>query len=99
MSPDRLDLEYDPDRGAYFFDPPPDAPVSTLAILAVSEVAGVDPLSLRPQFYTYDPERIDEIHRMRSLDWLTIDCEVELCIAGHSVVIEPDGRLRIDELA
>lgn len=83
---------YDPQTGTYHLQYDGDADLSTVVVIAVAEIAGVDPIELEPLYESVDPDVLNDLFGDGAP---RVDDAVSFAFAGHEVSVESDGRVTI----
>lgn len=86
---------YDPERNAYRLHHRPDSNVSEVAIMAISDIEGVDPLDLDPVYDGYNLDVLDDLSGAFADEDAGIDGSITVSMAGYRVLLESDGTLLI----
>lgn len=89
-------LEYDPENDRYTLSFPSNGRPTVEIVLAVAELADVEPTEMEPIYHAFDPDEFDSIYETRSDGGIDIDGEVSVTVASYEVTIERDGRVAIE---
>ena len=75
------------------YDPETDAAPSETLVIAVADIAGVDPLELDPLYDTVDPDSVDEF--VRSGGSPDVDGKLTFAFADHRVTVHASGLFEV----
>ena len=91
----KVDIEYDETNKCYSLDRTSSRTMSTTAILAIAEIADIDPLAMEPAYDGYNLETLDQVASWQDAAEVEVEGSVTVTIADHRVRLESNGTLSI----
>lgn len=89
------EMMYDVNPDSFSVSVAPDQRASTTAVKAVGEIAGVDPLSMKPAYDGCNFDILDRVFEWHEGEAPPVEGPVTVTIADHRVTLRPEGRLII----